>query len=159
MALRAEIDGIKALRRRLEAVGSNQGALRVIATQGVAEAKRIVPHQTRNLSRTIRVGTVTDKSATVIAGGTAQVGYARYVEEGTGLYGPKNKRIVPKTKKMLSWVAGGSRKTGRGKGSRRIFAKSVKGRKATPYLVPGVRAALRKAGLRKAIVNAWDKAA
>jgi hypothetical protein len=29
--------------------------------------------------------------------------YAKYVHEGTGLYGPNGARIVPKTKKALYW--------------------------------------------------------
>ena len=157
MALRAEIDGIKALRARLKAVGSNKGALRIVAVQGVAEAKRLVPRQTGNLGRTIRVGTVTDKSATVLAGGTANVGYAMYVEQGTRAH-----VIVPRRAKVLAW--GGSRTLGGRlrKGSRATnFARRVRhpGSRAKPYLVPGIRAALKKAGLKKAIVNAWDKAA
>lgn len=159
MALRAEINGIKALRARLKAVGDNRGVLRLLAQQGVAEAKRLVPHQTGHLARTIRVGTVTETSALVLAGGPLNVGYARYVEEGTGLYGPHRRKIVPRRAKVLRWKGGGSRVTGRGKGSRWIVARSVKGRRATPYLVPGVRKGLAKGGFKKNIVKAWDSAA
>ena len=155
--IRSEIDGIKALRARLDAVGSNKGALRIIATQGVAEAKRIVPRQTGNLGRTIRVGTVSDTSATVVAGGTAQVGYAMYVEQGTRAHD-----IVPRRAKVLAW--GGARTKGgrlRKGSSPTRFARRVRhpGTRPHPYLVPGIRAALKKAGLKKAIINAWDKAA
>jgi hypothetical protein len=159
MRLRAEIDGIKALRRRLAAIDEPRDLLRTIALQGVREAKVLSPVATGNLRRTIRVGTVTARSAQVIAGGTTKVGYARYVEVGTGIYGPRRRRIVPRQAKMLSWVAGGSRATGKGKGSGRIFARSVRGRPATPYLVPGILRAIRKAGIRDAVVNAWNDAA
>lgn len=155
----AGLTGDDALRRRLAAITDTRHLLGQVALLGVAEAKKLVPVRTRNLSRTIRVGVVTDKSAKVIAGGTSEVGYARYVEEGTGLYGPRRRKIVPKRAKMLSWVAGGSRVTGRGKGAARIFAKSVRGRKATPYLVPGVQRAASRAGLANAVVKAWDDAA
>lgn len=155
--VRASIDGVKELRRRLDAVSSNKGALRIVATQGVAEAKRLVPRRTGNLGRTIRVGTVTDTSATVVAGGTANVGYALYVEQGTQPH-----EIVPRNAKVLAWggartLAGRSR---RGSGPTR-FARRVRhpGTKPHPYLVPGVRLALRKSGLGKAIVKAWDRAA
>ena len=160
MALRAEIDGIKQLRARLDAVGSNKGALRIVAHVGVAEAKRLYVAQSRktgNLGRTIRVGTVTDTSAQVLAGGTAQVGYALYVERGTRAH-----VIRARNAKVLAW--GGSRTLGgrsrKGSGATH-FAKYVRhpGSRAKPYLVPGVRAALKKAGLKKAIINAWDKAA
>lgn len=33
--------------------------------------------------------------------------YARYLEEGTGLYGPRNRRIVPLHARALRWPAGG----------------------------------------------------
>lgn len=160
MALRAEIDGIKALRARLNAVGNSKVALGLIAREGVGEAKRLYVAQSRmtgNLGRTIRVGTVTDKSATVVAGGTAAVGYAIYVERGT-----RPHVIRARSGGVLAW--GGSRtKGGRlRKGSRAThFARRVNhpGGRAKPYLEPGVRRALKKAGLKKAIVNAWDKAA
>lgn len=153
------VEGDEALRRRFKAIADTKQVLEKVALLGVAEAKKLVPRQTDNLGRTIRVGTVSETSAQVVAGGTANVGYARYVEQGTGLYGPRNRRIVPKHAKVLSWVGGGSRLTGRGTGSRRIFARSVKGRKATPYLVPGVKKAVSRAGLTDTIVTAWNEAA
>ena len=153
------LQGDEALRRRLAAIGDTKVLLGKVALLGVAEAKKLVPRATSNLGRTIRVGTVTDKSAQVVAGGTSSVGYARYVEEGTGIHGPRKRRITPRRARMLSWVAGGSRLTGRGPGARRIFAKSVAGRKATPYLVPGVKRAVERAGVRDTIVKLWNDAA
>jgi hypothetical protein len=153
------LQGDEALRRRLAAIGDTKVLLGKVALLGVAEAKKLVPRATGNLGRTIRVGTVTDKSAQVVAGGTSSVGYARYVEEGTGIHGPRKRRITPRRARMLSWVAGGSRRTGRGPGARRIFAKSVAGRKATPYLVPGVQRAVERAGVRDTIVKLWNDAA
>lgn len=153
------IKGEPQLRRRLAAISDTHKLLGTVALLGVSEAQHIVPVRTGNLRRTIRLGRVTDTSAQVIAGGSRSVGYARYVEQGTGLYGPKHARITPKHAKLLSWVGGGSRLTGRGKGSRRVFARSVAGRKATPYLLPGVKAALAKSGLADGIVAAWNSAA
>lgn len=145
MALR----GDDQLRARLRAIGEPKALLGQVALLGVAEAKRLVPVRTGNLRRTIRVGSVTAKRANVVAGGTARVGYAYYVEAGTGIYGPKGQPIKPKRARMLSWKT----KSGR------VFAKSVRGRKATPYLVPGVQAALQKAGLKGVIVDVWNRAA
>jgi hypothetical protein len=34
-------------------------------------------------------------------------GYYRYLEQGTGLYGPNHAYIVPKTAKALHWTSGG----------------------------------------------------
>lgn len=143
------LKGDDELRARLRAIGEPKELLGKVALLGVAEAKKLAPVATGNLRRTIRVGTVTAKSANVLAGGTAQVGYAYYVETGTGIYGPNGKPIRPKRARMLSWKTKGGR----------VFAKSVRGRKATPYLVPGVRAALRKVGLKGIVVDAWNRAA
>lgn len=153
------LQGDEALRARLRAISDGRQLLGQVALLGVQEAKRIVPVKTRNLSRTIRVGTVTETSAQVVAGGTLQVGYARYVEEGTGLFGPKKRRIFPKRARVLAWKGGGTRLTGRGPGSSWHFARSVKGREATPYLVPGVKRAVERAGLKDAVVKLWNDAA
>jgi hypothetical protein len=181
------LQGDEALRRRLAAIGDTKVLLGKVALLGVAEAKKLVPRATSNLGRTIRVGTVTDKSAQVVAGGTSSVGYARYVEEGTGLYGPRKRRITPKNGKVLSWkrrgsasstmniggfavsasagssragsISGVSTGAARPKARSRVFARSVRGRKATPYLVPGVKRAVERAGVRDTIVKLWNDAA
>jgi hypothetical protein len=44
-------------------------------------------------------------------------GYYRYLESGTGLYGPKHEYIVPKNAKALHWTVGGQD----------VFVKRVKG--------------------------------
>jgi hypothetical protein len=142
------LTGDEALRKRLHAIADTHELLAQVALLGVAEAKKLVPHVTRNLSRTIRVGQVTAKSARVLAGGTSRVGYARYVEEGTGIHGPRGRRITPRKARVLSWKTKG----------KRFFAASVAGRKATPYLVPGVEKAAKRAGV-DVIVKAWNEAA
>ncbi|WP_188544430.1 HK97 gp10 family phage protein [Rhodococcoides trifolii] len=67
--------------------------------------------------------------------------YARYVHEGTGIYGPKGKPIVPVTAKALKFrqpkmmgpLPAGVRNLPR---NRRpfVFAKSVKGSPPSPFL-------------------------
>ena len=162
------LTGDEALRRRLNAIKDTSELLTKVALLGVAEAKKLVPVKTRNLSRTIRVGKVTEKSAQVIAGGTSNVGYARYVEEGTGIYGPRKRRIVPVNAKALRWIggpagslrlSGAARKGKAGAGAGPIFARSVAGRRATPFFLPGVRTAIGKAGLGDIITTNWNEAA
>lgn len=41
--------------------------------------------------------------------------YAPYVEEGTGIYGPKGRPITPKAAKVLAWKSAGKPMTGKGK--------------------------------------------
>lgn len=51
--------------------------------------------------------------------------YAPYVHEGTGLFGPLRRRIVPKVKRALRWV---------GKSGQAIFARSTAGQQPNPFL-------------------------
>lgn len=146
MALKGE----RQLRARLRAISEPKELLTQVALLGVAEAKKLSPVATGNLRRTIRVGAVSAKSAAVTAGGTRRVGYARYVEEGTGVYGSRNRPIVPRKAKLLSWKT---------RGGGRVFARSVRGRPATPYLLPGVRKAIAAAGLKERVIQLWNDAA
>ncbi len=67
--------------------------------------------------------------------------YALWLEEGTGLFGPLKKKIVPKRAKALRFPAGsagftlaGRRRSGRGGAQASfVFAKSVKGIKPRRY--------------------------
>lgn len=59
----------------------------------------------------------------------ANAPYARAVEEGTGLYGPKGRKIVPTVKKAMYW-----------KGAAHPV-RSVKGQRPNPFVTRGIRAA------------------
>ena len=152
------------LRRRLRAIGKTDEFMNKVALAVVAEAKRQVPRKTGNLGRSITVGSVDKKSATV----EVRAKYARWVEEGTGIYGPRKQKIVPKSKKALRWTGGGAsrvRLSGRSRVvggqalGQAIFAKSVKGRKATPFLRPAAEKVAKSTGLSVEIVKTWNKAA
>jgi Bacteriophage HK97-gp10, putative tail-component len=64
--------------------------------------------------------------------GTA-VGYGRYVEEGTGIYGPRGQVIAPTHRKALVFTPKGANAP--------VFVRSVKGMKPRPYLRPALAAA------------------
>lgn len=81
--------------------------------------------------------------------------YARYVHEGTGIYGPHGTPIVPVTAKALKFEVRGIRpgrrgptRTPKGKGTI-VFAKSVKGMEGTPYLADALQAVLPTKTRRK----------
>lgn len=66
--------------------------------------------------------------------------YAWWVHEGTGIYGPRHTKIVPRTASVLAWkskVYGA--KNGRYAGW--VFAKSVKGMKPNRFLTKALPAA------------------
>lgn len=58
--------------------------------------------------------------------------YARYRHEGTGIYGPHHRRIVPVTAKALKFRAGDKSKAKTRRGW--VFARSVRGTPPSPYL-------------------------
>jgi hypothetical protein len=157
LARATQLDGAEELQRRLAAISDTRQLLGVIALRAVAEAKALVPRRTGNLGRTIRLGRVDKDSAEVLAGGKLKVGYAAAVEFGT-----KAHVIRPRRRKALAW--GGSRTLAGGlrKGSRATnFATKVNhpGTRAQPYLIPGIRKALRDAGIKAHIRDAWNRAA
>jgi hypothetical protein len=59
--------------------------------------------------------------------------YMYWVQTGTGLFGPKRHRIVPKTKKALKFTPKG--------GNTPLFRRSVAGMKPNPFLTTGLKAA------------------
>ena len=61
------------------------------------------------------------------------VKYARYVHDGTGLYGPRHAMIRPVSKKALRWKGGG-------KGGY-VFSKTSRGMRPNPFLKKALQAA------------------
>jgi hypothetical protein len=72
--------------------------------------------------------------------------YAEFVHGGTGLFGPKKRRIVPRVKQALRWI---------GANGQYVFARSTKGQKANPFMD---RAFTRlKAESNRLIDRLWEK--
>lgn len=78
--------------------------------------------------------------------------YARALVEGTGVYGPKKKRIRPIRAKILAWMSDGSENPTTAAGWARarkaglaIYAKSTAGRKKHPFAENAWKAAMKKA--------------
>lgn len=150
------LDGMDDLNRRLEAVSDGRKLLGTLALRAVAYAKEGVVRKTGNLGRTIRLGSVTETDAQILAGGQAGVGYAQFVEFGT-----RPHVIVPRNRKALAW--GGNRRLS---GSLRSGAKATSfamrvnhpGTHAKPFLRPAAEKAVREAGV-EGIVKAWNEAA
>ena len=90
-----------------------------------ARAKKEAPAKTSNLRRHIVSSVSPDGARGVI---TSQAPYSVYVHEGTGLFGPLHKRIVPTTKKALFWP-GASHPV-----------RSTKGMKANPFFTRALAA-------------------
>lgn len=108
--------------------------------------------RTGTLGRSITIG---EPQISQAGGAWVEVGtnlkYARYVEEGTGLYGPKGSRIYPKGGKVLAWPVTGASTGGKliamglarrkgkvvnspAKNVSMIFARSTKGMPGWQYM-------------------------
>ena len=90
------------------------------------EARAVVnaPVRTSNLVNA-RTTEVSDDGLRGIIRFTAM--YARYVHEGTGLYGPHKTKIIPKAKKFLYWPgAAHPVKSVRGMKGRQFLARAAK---------------------------------
>lgn len=159
----AELEGIKELYRRLDAISepsARKNLIGAIALAAVGFAKEEAPHQTGNLRRTIRLGEVTADDATILAGGIDGVGYARHVEFGT-----RPHKIRPRRARRLRWPANGADRrltgTARSGTSDFIYANEVDhpGTQPNPFMRRGVERAASAAGLVTTIVKAWNDAA
>lgn len=164
------IDGLDDLNARLAALRSGNASRQLLLQMGntvVAEAQKRAPKKTGTLIRSIRVDDVNEReqTATVRAGSTTgKIGYAQYVEFGTGIYGPRRTPIVPVRRKALRFPRAGAATRLSGNltsaqqraGGGYAFAKSVRGRKATPYLIPAVKDVVNRLGLADAIIDVWN---
>lgn len=150
------VEGMDELQKRVAAIADPRQALGRIGLMVVARAKELVPRQTGNLGRTIRLGQVTDKEVQVIAGGTAGVGYAQFVEFGT-----RPHVIRPRNKKILAWGASRRLSGNARTGSDMIFAHEVHhpGTKAQPYIMPAAQEVIAKSGMDELVIKPWNEAA
>jgi len=99
-------------------------AAAIIIAEG---ASNIAPRRTGNLAGSIHVGKISSSGGKFeINVGIdpmeldGSVNYAPFVHNGTGIYGPKKKRIVPRNSKALKIPGVG-------------YRKSTKGQKAQPF--------------------------
>ncbi|MBS3918089.1 MAG: hypothetical protein KG012_04290 [Deltaproteobacteria bacterium] len=94
------------------------GMLNVVETIEAGSVKE-APVKTSDLVNTITSEVASDGSRGKVK---ATAGHAKYVHEGTGLYGPRKTKIVPKEKKALFWEGA------------RHPVRSVKGMKPNPFM-------------------------
>lgn len=123
----------------LHALGQNIGK----NLESTAKANAPWRDRTSNTRRAIHGGAEQDGKGTVVylAHGS-KVGW--YMEEGTGIYGPKRKPITPKNANFLRFTIGG----------REIFVKSTKGMPKQPIIKPTVDNEWRN--IKVAVRRYWE---
>jgi hypothetical protein len=74
----------------------------------------------------------------ILIGVSSRAKYGYYLEHGTGLYGPRKRVIVPRSKKALKFTVG----------NRVVIVRSVKGVKPRPFIDPAVSYVFKEMKLR-----------
>jgi len=161
--------GTSKLNARLFAISSpaaRKGFMGRFALRTVALLQKGTPRKTAHTQRSIHVTGVTDDRARIV-GSKVLV----WIDEGTGLFGPRHHRIVPVHRKALSWtggtfgpggslrLSGQARKGKAGAGAHRITVRSTKGMRARPFIDRAVKEAAIHSGVRADLTKAWDDAA
>lgn len=118
----------------------NQAKIKAPVDQGQLRASILLEMDQENGAPVARVGT--------------NVRYALFVHEGTGIYGPRKTSIVPKTKRFLRWPVKNQSGRGRrrykaGKTQAYVYARSVKGVPARPFLTDALEAVVGKNNVTK----------
>lgn len=97
------------------------------------EAKRRAPVDNGTLRNSITWELGRKGSKLIVRVGT-NLKYARYVHDGTGIYGPRGQPIRPVRASVLRWPA---------KGGGFVFAREVKGSPGRPFLRDALYAGMR----------------
>lgn len=95
-------------------------------------ARQLCPVNTGRLRNSITVELVIVGGIPVVRIGT-NVEYARWVHDGTGVYGPLRRPIRPRRAKVLAFTPRGSSQT--------VFATQVRGTPGRPFLRDALEAA------------------
>lgn len=131
LEMNIQVDGLKELIRDVKKAGGEAKPLVTAALTNAANHTQSLqrtraPHRTGTLQRSI-LPQVHYPSAEV----EVHEKYGLFVEEGTGVYGPRHRVIRPTTAKVLAFKSGG----------KMVFARYSKGMKAQPFFKPGWEAA------------------
>lgn len=148
----ADVEGMRALQRRMAAIGETEPFMRLLQLAAISHAQRLVHRKTGHLQRSIVPGELTKDHAVVVA----RTPYAAALE-----YGSKPHIIRPKRARVLAW-GGARRLSGRLRSGAKPdhFAALVHhpGNKPYPFLVPGAKAAVKDVGV-DVVVKSWNEAA
>jgi hypothetical protein len=75
------------------------------ATYTAGGVRKLTPRRTGHAQRSITASRPKASGKTISCSVGSNVPYVRYLNDGTGLYGPFHRKITPKTKQALAFVA------------------------------------------------------
>lgn len=106
----------------------------------IATRQGRIPYRTGQLQKSITSQVLSDTEAVV----GSNLFYARFVHDGTGIYGPLQRKITPRRKKALYWKDAAHP------------VKSVRGQKPQPFLAEAVEEFAR-VGPATAIIDRFGR--
>jgi hypothetical protein len=121
--------------------GQNGAVTRELLRRGLrveAGAKRRVKADHGRLRQSITHTVTSTGGSPAVQVGT-NVSYALAVHNGTGVYGPRGTPITPKRGRFLVFEPRGGAVITRRGATRLVFAKSVTGQRANPFLADALR--------------------
>lgn len=134
MSLRMDfkVEGLDELVRDFERAGGHtdgllRAALTNSANRGQTEIRRRAAHRTGTLQRSVLTEIFVNSAEIAV-----NEKYGIWIEEGTGIFGPRHTPIVPRNAKALVFKP---------KGGGIVFAKKVSGMRPKPFFKPGYEAA------------------
>ena len=98
-----------------------------------AAAQRNINSRSGALARSITIEVTTYQGATGARIGT-NLSYARFVHDGTGIYGPSHRPIRPARAKIMAFA-------GRGAGGGTVYVRQTQGQRANSFLREALKAA------------------
>ena len=121
-------------------------------------AKKEAPERTGTLKKSIEIDDRDLKNGIVKVGhfSTPEITvdttegkgiYPLFVHLGTGLFGPRKRKITPKRAKVLRFRVG----------DKTVFAKSVRGQEPNPYLERGLNKAIQSGAIERVIDKKGDE--
>jgi hypothetical protein len=130
MALEFKVEGYDDLIKDVKHAGGNARKLVTAALQNSvgkmqSNIRQRAAHKTGTLQRSVLTRVDYPEAQVHV-----QEKYGAFLEFGTGIYGPENTPIRPKSKKALYFQVAG----------KPVFARSVKGIRPKPFFAPGVEA-------------------
>jgi len=106
------------------------------------QATENAPLDTGDLKNDIQIFDDNINNLSISIGNSTAVEYAKFVHEGTGIYGAKKRRITPTKKKALKTPFG--------------LRKSIKGQKAQPYLEDALQEVVNSGQMDRMLANYAD---
>lgn len=134
------ITGLDGVLAKADVSAEGRAILYSMITKMTLAIRALAMQKIRQRSRATMRSIQSDSDPVLLEGHVGAISkVGLFLEKGTGIYGPLGRRIVPKSASVMRWPGGATALSGRalaGGSGNFIFARSTKGMKAHPWLLP-----------------------